>query len=966
MRILVLTFAALAVTSVSYAQSNVAGYIYGQVDASDKSGLTVAVTSRDTGVSRDVSVAADGSYRVPMLPVGQYTVTLHKGDQTLQTVENVNVSIGVGSTVKLTANQSTDGVVELEAFKVTGASVSPIDVSQTEAVTIMRADKIKALPVARNITAVALLAPGTTQGDNAFGNLASFGGASVAENAYFINGFNVTNFRNGLGYSTVPFEFYEEFQVKTGGYGAEFGRSLGGVVNATTKSGSNTFHAGASVYYEPDSLSTDAPSVVVDGDYTLNNTQDYSERVTTNLYVSGPIIENKLFYYALYSYADNTDKQATAASTYLVDDSNPSFWGGKLDWYPLPDHHVELTAFSDARDIDRSISTYNPDLELVGSKEADLLYRRGGKNYIGRYSGQITDDLTISALYAVGKAKDDVSAASDDRPYVYDRRIPTSPLYLGNYLSLFEFYEDERNAMRADLEYIWGNHKIRGGIDYEKNTTAYDVAAPGSTGQRYTVYTSGSGAEIVYRDTYINRGNVEVDTLGYYIEDAIKLMDDKLLVSIGLRNESFENKNKAGQSFAKLDNQLAPRLAASYDLSGDGRSRVYANYGYYYLPIASNTNLRAAGDELYLRQYYRFNGFDGNNIPQLGAHLQDSYFSAGELKNPRSVTNADLDPMYQEELIVGYQLAMGKKWSAGIRGIYRNLKEGIEDVAIDAALNKYAESKGYDTQYGFAASGFDYYVITNPGKDLTVDIDFSNDPYTPGDDDPSSTYETVTLSAADLGYPKMEREYYAIELLLERVWDGKWSVQASYTWSQSYGNTEGYVKSDNGQDDAGLTTSFDQPGLVDYSYGFLPNDRRHKIKVFSEFALTDELRTGINFLAQSGRPINAIGNHPTDAFAAEYGSESFYILGQPSPRGSQGTTPWTYTVDLSLRYRPEWAKQKITFGFDVFNLLNSKKQTEVYELYEEDYDPGYKLPQYGTATAFQTPRYVRVSVSYDF
>ena len=59
----------------------------------------------------------------------------------------------------------------------------------------------------------------------------------MAENQIYINGLNVTNFRNGLGFSNVPYEFYEQFQVKTGGYSAEFGRSTGGVINAVTKSG---------------------------------------------------------------------------------------------------------------------------------------------------------------------------------------------------------------------------------------------------------------------------------------------------------------------------------------------------------------------------------------------------------------------------------------------------------------------------------------------------------------------------------------------------------------------------------------------------------------------------------------------------------------------------------------------------------------------------------------------------------
>ena len=82
-----------------------------------------------------------------------------------------------------------------------------------------------------------------------FGNLASFGGASVAENAYFINGFNITNSFRNLNFAQVPFEAIDEQQIKTGGYGAEFGRSLGGVINQITKRGTNEFHAGGNVFW---------------------------------------------------------------------------------------------------------------------------------------------------------------------------------------------------------------------------------------------------------------------------------------------------------------------------------------------------------------------------------------------------------------------------------------------------------------------------------------------------------------------------------------------------------------------------------------------------------------------------------------------------------------------------------------------------------------------------------------------
>ena len=83
--------------------------------------------------------------------------------------------------------------------------------------------------------------------DAAFGNLASFGGSSVAENAYYVNGFNITNAFNNLAFAQIPFEAIAEQQVKTGGYGAEFGRSTGGVVNLITKRGTNAFSAGGAI-----------------------------------------------------------------------------------------------------------------------------------------------------------------------------------------------------------------------------------------------------------------------------------------------------------------------------------------------------------------------------------------------------------------------------------------------------------------------------------------------------------------------------------------------------------------------------------------------------------------------------------------------------------------------------------------------------------------------------------------------
>ena len=223
------------------AQTNAAGAITGHAAAGD----TITITNPYTGLSRTITVGADGNYRFSALPTGDYTVS-RNGSATRET----SVNVGTASNVDFISGSASLGTVTV----VGNSQVNPIDVSSVESTTILTAEQITKIPVARDATSVALLAPGTVRGDAAFGNLASFGGSSVAENQYYLNGFNITNSFQNLNFVQVPFEAIAEQQVKTGGYGAEFGRSTGGVINQITKRGGNEFHAGGNIFYSPASL----------------------------------------------------------------------------------------------------------------------------------------------------------------------------------------------------------------------------------------------------------------------------------------------------------------------------------------------------------------------------------------------------------------------------------------------------------------------------------------------------------------------------------------------------------------------------------------------------------------------------------------------------------------------------------------------------------------------------------------
>jgi hypothetical protein len=136
----------------------------------------------------------------------------------------------------------------------------------------------------------------------------------------------------------------------------------------------------------------------------------------------------------------------------------------------------------------------------------------------------------------------------------------------------------------------------------------------------------------------------------------------------------------------------------------------------------------------------------------------------------------------------------------------------------------------------------------------------------------------------------------------------------------------------------------------------------------------EDLTAGVNFRWKSGRPKNAFGYHATDVFASYYGAESFYKDGKLVPRGSLGTTPSNYSIDLSLQYMSDIMGAEVTWRADVFNLLNTRKVLEVNEIAERysssdavtGIDIGEADPDYGLPSDFENPRYMRLSVSVAF
>ncbi|HHA2536467.1 TPA: carboxypeptidase regulatory-like domain-containing protein, partial [Stenotrophomonas maltophilia] len=308
---------------------------------------TVTVRNPATGFSRSVKADASGSYRIPQLPVGTYTLEVAVAGGAPAQVGEVTVSLGNATTVNVPVSGiSTLGAVQVRAPQV----ISMVDVTSTDSSMNLSRQDIERLPVDQDLKSVAMLAPGVVSGKGSLGAQGiSFGGSSVAENAVYIDGLNVTDFYNRVGFSSAPFAFFQEFQVKTGGYSVEFGRTTGGVINAATRSGSNDFHAGVEYTFEPRAWqSSKNDHYTADGTPYIIGSQDKHTTNRLNVWGSGALVQDRLFFFGMYEIRDNRAQYTNNdGNVFNQGSTNDPFWGGKLDWQINDNHRLSLMGFSD-------------------------------------------------------------------------------------------------------------------------------------------------------------------------------------------------------------------------------------------------------------------------------------------------------------------------------------------------------------------------------------------------------------------------------------------------------------------------------------------------------------------------------------------------------------------------------------------------------------------------------------------
>jgi hypothetical protein len=975
---------ALLVSSLAFGGSG-DGSIVGHINAETKSmasGAEITARNAATGFSRTVKADADGGFRFPFMPVGTYSIEATQDGKSLGTLENVEVNLGAATSADLDLGGATLDVITVRGSRI----VNAVDVSSTESATNVSREDLERLPVEKDLTSVALLAPGIAKGHNFGGGAGlSFGGSSVAENTTYINGLNVTDFYNRIGFSSVPFAFYKEFQVKTGGYSVEFGRTTGGVINAVTRSGTNEFEFGSEITWEPDFLqATKANHPGVLGQYDQYNRRNY------DVYASGPIIKDKLFFFALYEFRDYNPVNSDDAGSHFDDaKENDGFWGAKIDWQINDKNLLELLAFSDGNHTVTDTFGFDSAAGQRGDFQNRQFEKDGGMNWAVTYTTYLTDSLQAKALYGenqrqfsrfsqndvdCNRVRDQIPDA--DGPRNVDVGCTSSPNIITR--------KDTRDAARLDFEWTLGSHGLRFGLDHESNTSQHAQFYPGADRLLYEVkQVTSPTVNGVARPAGITEfvrtrqnevdGEFETINAAYYLEDNWSVTDT-LVLNAGVRVESFDNRNSDGDSYIKMDNMIAPRFGFSWDMKGDGRTKLFGNAGRYFLPVANVINIKQAGGFLDARNWYVFNGFEDFEYngqtyerPLLGAQVGGTDTSQGDgtVGDLRSEVDRDMDPVYQDEFILGFQTMINDRWSWGVRGTYRKLTNAIDDMEIS--------STGVMCGGEPVSNGF---VMANPGRVATIwsdtDCDGENDGWVNVDTSKGgwAMYDADGNYIGDHAYVKPNRSYKSIEVAIDRAWDNKWALNAAYTLSFNKGNAEGPVNTDTDFADTGRTENFDDPWVNFGSYGYLPNDHRHQLKVRGTYAFLENWRVGMTLNAQSGRPISAFGtNNPFDA--TNY--HSFFICtancDDPATaqyelvgRGSQGRTPWTYDVGANITWQHQFGAADVMVKLAVYNLFNEERVLEV----DESSNPTSVDDTFLTPTTWTAPRYGQLTFQVKF
>ena len=282
-------------------------------------GVDILITSPSRGLTRSTLTSDTGTYRVPLLPPGEYEVRAELAGFTTKVYQNVVLTVGQYANLDISLEVSAT-----PTEVVVSANAAILETEKTVQASTIQEMEIDNLPInGRNYLDFTLLTPGVASKDTLITASAvqtptsglSFAGQDQRANYVTIDGADNMDVISNAVRSTLSQDAIQEFQISRNTFSSEFGRARAGMINIVSKSGSNDFHGNGFFFFRNNSLDARNPFAFgPDG----SPVDPQFERYQWGGSVGGPIIEDRTFFFANY---ERLDRNESVFVTFLDDDS---------------------------------------------------------------------------------------------------------------------------------------------------------------------------------------------------------------------------------------------------------------------------------------------------------------------------------------------------------------------------------------------------------------------------------------------------------------------------------------------------------------------------------------------------------------------------------------------------------------------------------------------------------------------
>lgn len=785
-------------------------------------GATVTARNLAMQLSRSVPTDSSGHYIITNLPPADYEVTFVMAGFARVVQPNVTVMTGqraiANATLKVSATQETITVTAEQPL---------VETTKTEVSSYVSETEIANLPInGRRWDSFVMLTPAVTN-DGGFG-LVSYRGISGLYNNNMIDGMdnNQAFFSEARGRTRLTYAISQstvrEFQVGTSNYAAEFGRAAGGLVNAVTKSGSNSVKGEAFYFIRDQALNATNPTLKVDP--ILNSigfTKPPDRRQQFGGAVGGPLVRDRLFWFLDY---DQQKRHFPAAilptsSTFLRQtgtapalEAARAFFASKVTQQPRSgNQEIGLAK------LDWQISSANLLSSTVNILRWDSLNGiQTGVNHANDFTANgddgVNNEYLIFRLNSVlSPTLVNEARFQYGRDFEFQTANALGPLLgitgginvgMREFLPRPAFPKEKAFQWMDNLSWVRGRHNMKAGVDVRYvrdlminlrngggnysysvlNDFALDCTAPSFpfactgtpsgalTGKHYNSFTQAF-------DTLGAGGRLEFATTdyGFFFQDSMQALPG-LTLQLGLRYEYQSIAQPQGSpldprtSRINLDrNNFGPRFGFSWDPFKNHRTVVRGGYGIFYARTQNST----------ISNFFTNNGqrlpsffftpttagapvFPNllSTIPTGGASRPDLVVAASDLVNPL---------IHQYEFAIEREIARGLSVSASYLGSRGQRLPYFRDVNVFPPTDTVTLTVDCAANPGNAA-------CQNAPATVTI-------PFFRGPARPNSAVGQILLAESTVN-----QWYNAFVLQVRRRFSRGFSMQAAFTFAKNQDN----------------------------------------------------------------------------------------------------------------------------------------------------------------------------------